>query len=588
MRATNAAGTADSNTATATVTTPAYHHHPTGFHHHQEEHRHHSDGRGHRQPLLTYRWYRRNSTRSHQPIAGATCRQLHHSRGLTKDASYWVRVTNPAGTTDSSTAYVYILRSAPAITTQPVSVSINSGESTTLTVTASGPCPLSNGMRASGVTTNPVSGATGTSFTTPALTATTSYWVRATNSAGTANSVTATVTVTAKTLAGISLGNLAATYDGNPKSATANTTPAGLSVNFTYNGSATAPTSAGTYAVVGTINDTNYQGSATGSLVISKATATVTLGSLATIYNGSAKPATATTSPAGLSVNFTYNGSATAPTSAGTYTVVGTINDTNYQGSANGSLVISKATATVTLGSLAAIYNGSAKPATATTSPAGLSVNFTYDGSATAPTSAGTYAVVGTINDTNYQGSANGSLVISKATATVALGSLAATYNGSAKSATATTTPAGLSVNFTYDGSATAPTSAGTYAVVGTINDTNYQGSSNGSLVISKATATDLGSLAATYNGSAKSATATTMPDGLSVNFTYDGSATAPTSTGTYAVVGTINDTNYQGSATGSLVISKATATVTLGSLAATYDGNPNSAIATTTPLACR
>ena len=35
-----------------------------------------------------------------------------------------------------------------------------------------------------------------------------------------------------------------------------------------------------------------------------------------------------------------------------------------------------------------------AKNATATTVPAGLTVNFTYDGSATAPTNAGTYAVV--------------------------------------------------------------------------------------------------------------------------------------------------------------------------------------------------
>ena len=41
-----------------------------------------------------------------------------------------------------------------------------------------------------------------------------------------------------------------------------------------------------------------------------------------------------------------------------------------------------------------------------------------------------------------------------------------------------------------------------------------------------------LGSLAATYNGSAKAATATTTSAGLSVNPAYDGSATAPTGTG--------------------------------------------------------
>jgi hypothetical protein len=64
------------------------------------------------------------------------------------------------------------------------------------------------------------------------------------------------------------LAGLSATYDGAPKLATATTNPSGLTVNFTYNGSATAPTNAGSYAVVGTISDLNYQGSASGTLVI--------------------------------------------------------------------------------------------------------------------------------------------------------------------------------------------------------------------------------------------------------------------------------------------------------------------------------
>jgi hypothetical protein len=98
--------------------------------------------------------------------------------------------------------------------------------------------------------------------------------------------------------------------------------------------------------------------------------------------------------------------------------------------------------------------------------------------------------VVGTINDANYQGSATGTLVIDKASAGVGLGSLSQTYDGTAKAATATTTPSGLAVSFTYDGSATAPAGAGSYAVVGTINDANYQGSATGTLVIDKATLT--------------------------------------------------------------------------------------------------
>jgi hypothetical protein len=115
-------------------------------------------------------------------------------------------------------------------------------------------------------------------------------------------------------------------------------------VNFTYGGSANAPTNVGSYTVIGTINNANYQGSATNTLVISKATGTVTLGNLSQTYDGAAKSASATTTPSGLTVNLTYNGSAIAPTNAGSYTVIGTINNANYQGSTTNTLVINDAT----------------------------------------------------------------------------------------------------------------------------------------------------------------------------------------------------------------------------------------------------
>jgi MBG domain len=66
----------------------------------------------------------------------------------------------------------------------------------------------------------------------------------------------------------------------------------------------------------------------------------VTLGNLAQAYTGSSLPATATIRPAGLTVNLTYNGSATVPTADGSYVVVATINNTNYPGAATGTLVI--------------------------------------------------------------------------------------------------------------------------------------------------------------------------------------------------------------------------------------------------------
>jgi hypothetical protein len=163
----------------------------------------------------------------------------------------------------------------------------------------------------------------------------------------------------------IALGDLSQTYNGTAKTATATTTPSGLAVSFTYNGSATAPTNAGSYTVFGTINDANYQGSATNTLIIAQAPDEIALSSLNQTYDGMAKAATAATTPTGLTVSFTYNGSATAPTNAGSYTVIGTINDANYQGSATNTLVINQVVLTVTADNKIKIFGMPNPPLTA-------------------------------------------------------------------------------------------------------------------------------------------------------------------------------------------------------------------------------
>lgn len=87
-----------------------------------------------------------------------------------------------------------------------------------------------------------------------------------------------------------------------------------------------------------------------------------------------------------------------------------------------------------------------------------------------------------------------------------------------------------------------------------------------------------LGALSPTYDGTAKSATATTdVPSGytVSVTFTYDGSSGAPINAGTYAVAATINHANFQGTKTGQLVIAKAPLTFTVASTPLIYNGTP-------------
>ena len=104
----------------------------------------------------------------------------------------------------------------------------------------------------------------------------------------------------------------------------------------------------------------------------------------------------------------------------GSKVLVPTISISDGNGGANYALTpvnfltgsIFKALATVTLHNLAQIYDGSPKAASATTVPAGLGVDFTYDASAAAPSAVGTYAVVATVNDVNYTGSASDTLVI--------------------------------------------------------------------------------------------------------------------------------------------------------------------------------
>src|SRR5207249_5385763 len=61
-------------------------------------------------------------------------------------------------------------------------------------------------------------------------------------------------------------------------------------------------------------------------------------------------------------------------------------------------------------------------------------------------------------------------------------------------------------------------------------------------------------SLSQTYDGTPKSATATTTPAGLDLSFTYNGSPTPPTGANSYTVVASMANPNYDApNATGTL-----------------------------------
>lgn len=226
----------------------------------------------------------------------------------------------------------------------------------------------------------------------------------------------------AKAPALITLGDLSAVYDGEQKSASATTDPAGKTVLLTYDGSSNPPTAAGSYQVVATIDDPTYQGSVEGTLVIAPAPQTIQFGSLPDRTFGDAPISLAASASSGLPVSFNIvSGPATLVGNQMTLEGAGTVlvrasqaGDANHLAASpvDQSFTIAKAAASITLGGLSHAYDGRPKPVIVTTFPANLQVLVTYNGTPTAPFAPGSYAVVAVVEDADYTGTSSGTLVI--------------------------------------------------------------------------------------------------------------------------------------------------------------------------------
>jgi hypothetical protein len=126
---------------------------------------------------ITYQWYQGSASDTSTPIYSGAQSITVNPQSLT---NYWVRVSGTCGSRDSATVTVNVC-AAPTITSQPQGVSVFSGGTTTLSVSASvataTPLTYQWYIGASGTTSSPISGATSSSYTTPALNTDTSYWV---------------------------------------------------------------------------------------------------------------------------------------------------------------------------------------------------------------------------------------------------------------------------------------------------------------------------------------------------------------------------------------------------------------------------
>ena len=145
---------------------------------------------------MNYQWMKNGTA-----VSGANSSSYTTPAETTADnnAQFSVAVSNSAGRATSGAAVLTVTSPvvAPTITTQPVSQTIASGKTATFSVAATGSTPMTYQWSKGGVA---ISGATTSSYTTPAMTAGAQFTVTVANSAGSATSNPATLTVTASTL----------------------------------------------------------------------------------------------------------------------------------------------------------------------------------------------------------------------------------------------------------------------------------------------------------------------------------------------------------------------------------------------------
>jgi uncharacterized repeat protein (TIGR01451 family) len=207
--------------------------------------------------------------------------------------------------------------------------------------------------------------------------------------------------------------------------------------------------------------------------------------------------------------------------------------------------------------------------------------------------------------DSGYTSSTStAALTVNKASQTITFNTLGDKTYGDADFNVSASASSSLAVSFNASGACTVSgstvhiTGAGTCTITASqAGDANYNAASDvaQSFNIAKATATiSLSNLSQTYDGTTKSATATTNPAGLNVVITYGPATTqaghkkntavlSPVNAGSYTVTATIDDPNYEGSASDTLIIAKANANVSVTGFTGTYDGSSHGATGTAT-----
>ena len=352
---------------------------------------------------LSYQWSKGGAT-----ISGATASTYTIATTQASDAgSYTCTISNSVGSVVTNAATVTVTNpvTAPAITTQPTSASVLVGANASFTVAASGSTPL-NYQWYKGVST--IAGATAATYTITnvQLANAGTYLCVVSNSAGSATSNGATLTVTAPAVAPV--------VTQQPTSASATT---GGSATFTVVASGTAPltyqwakggaTISGATSATLTLTNVqlsdagNYSCTVTnsaGSAVSSVAALTVSAAAVAPTIAASPLSATVT---AGSAVSFSVVANGTAPlayqwlkgsaaiagATSATYTIASAQSGDagNYACTVSNSVgSVTSSTAALTVSTAAVVPSVTQQPASATVT-AGAAISFSVTASGTAP-----------------------------------------------------------------------------------------------------------------------------------------------------------------------------------------------------------
>ena len=165
---------------------------------------------------------------------------------------------------------------APVITTPPQNVVVASGYAAAFTAGVCGSTNLSYQWQKStnGVNFTNISGGTNPILTISSVSSLDvgSYQLVVSNAIGSVTSTPATLFTAQTNIASILFGNTNVPYNGGPRPVSVSTDPLNLTVTVRYKGSTNAPSAIGSYPLLAIVNDTNYQGSNTGTLTIYDAT----------------------------------------------------------------------------------------------------------------------------------------------------------------------------------------------------------------------------------------------------------------------------------------------------------------------------